>query len=233
MNDIIVRLEQVVKRFSGRTAPAEIGLELPRGEVIGVIGPNGAGKTTLLKLIAGLLYPDGGKVLVRGKPAARRRSSEVAYMPEKGGLYPFFTVTETVRYYRTVFADFDENKAREMLDYMQLDQQQTAGDLSRGERGRLKLVMALSRQVPLVLLDEPLAGLDPMIRKSILKGLITFIDLPRQTVLLSTHEVEEVEPVLDRVVALRGGKLVRADVLETIRCMHGENLVDWMEETFL
>jgi ABC-2 type transport system ATP-binding protein len=232
MENPIVRFEHVVKKFGGKTAIADVSFDLPRGKIIGMIGPNGSGKSTMLKLMAGLLRPTKGKVWVAGKPAERRSSREVAYLSEQGSCYPFYTVSETLQFYRNIYADFDCHKAMEIIDFMQLDPQQKVGSLSKGNYTRLKMVVALSRRVPLVLLDEPLSGLDPMIRESVIQSLIVFVDLPKQTVIMTTHEVAEVEPVLDQIVAIRDGKIVRIDDVEHIRSIHGTGLVDWMKETF-
>ncbi|MGZ4123249.1 MAG: AAA family ATPase, partial [Tumebacillaceae bacterium] len=141
-------------------------------------------------------------------------------------------VAETLRYYATLFADFDLSKARDMLEFMKLDPQQRVGSLSKGNLARLKMVLTLSRNAPLVLLDEPLSGLDPMIRDSIIKGLIAFINVPEQTVIMTTHEVAEVEPLLDMVVGLQDGRIVCIDEVENIRSTYGHGLVAWMKEAF-
>ncbi|HEX7064037.1 MAG TPA: ABC transporter ATP-binding protein [Bacillales bacterium] len=232
MSNAIVHFEKVTKRFSRKLALDDASFELPRGKMIGVIGPNGAGKSTLLKLAAGLLRPSEGRVVVDGKAVGRRISSEVSYLPEQEGCYSFYTVSETLRFYGQVYSDFDDRKAGEMLEFMELEPDQKVGSLSKGGKARLKMVVALARRAPLVLLDEPLSGLDPMIRDSIIKGLVAFIDLSEQTVIMTTHEVAEVEPALDMVIAIKDGGIVKIDDVEEIRSMHGGGLVDWMKETF-
>lgn len=230
MSHKLVEFDHVSKNFGKEIAVDDISFQLPQGKVIGVIGPNGSGKSTLLKLIGGLLRPTQGKVVVNGKPAKRRISSEVSYMPEQDGCYPFYTVNESIKYYDSIYADFDESKAKEMLDFMELSKNQEFNSLSKGGKTRLKMVLALSRRAPLVLLDEPLAGLDPMIRDSIIKGLVAFIDPSEQTVVVTTHEVSEMEPALDMVIALKRGKIIKIDDVENIRAMHGDSLVEWMKE---
>lgn len=230
MDHNVVEFTHVSKRFSEKLALDELSFELPEGKIIGVIGPNGAGKTTLLKLIAGLLRPSEGDVLVNEKKVSRRISSEVAYLPEQEGCYPFYTVNETLKYYSTIYTDFDKNKSEEMINFMELDRNQKVYSLSKGAKIRLKMVVALSRSAPVVLLDEPLARLDPMIRESIIKGLVAFVDLSKQTVVMTTHEVAEMEPVLDIVLAIKAGKIIRIDDVENIREDYGSSLVEWMKE---
>lgn len=232
MDNEFVQFNHVGKRFHGHTALTNLSFKLPQGKIIGVIGPNGAGESTMLKLMAGLLRPTSGEVLVGGKRSERRSSAHTAYFPEQGGSYPFYTVAQTIEYYNTVFSDFHYGKALEMIEFMQLDLKQRVGLLSKGNRTRLKLVTALSRNAPLILLDEPLSGLDPMIRESIIQGLIALVHLPEQTVILTTHEVAEVEPILDMIIAIKDGQIIKIDEVENIRSQHGSSLVHWMKEIF-
>ena len=114
---------------------------------------------------------------------------------------------------------------------MQLEPDKKVRHLSKGNRGRLKILLALSRRAPLLLLDEPLAGLDPLVRDSIIKSMISYLDLREQTVLMSTHEVSEVEPALDLVISLSNGQIKGMEEVERIREQYGLSLVDWMKET--
>jgi len=130
------------------------------------------------------------------------------------------------------FDDFDSNRAVEMLKFMQLNPEARIKDLSRGNRGRLKIVLALARNAGLILMDEPLSGLDPMVRESIIKGLISYIDLERQTVIMTTHEVAEIEPLLDLVVAIRDGQVLKIEEVDRIREEYNLSLVEWMKQAY-
>jgi ABC-2 type transport system ATP-binding protein len=120
-----------------------------------------------------------------------------------------------------------------MLDFMKLESDRAVRSLSKGNRGRLKIVLAVSRRAPLILMDEPLSGLDPMAREMIIKGLISFVELEEQTVILTTHEVSEVEPLLDLVVAIQEGQVLKMDKVDQIRDVYGQSLVDWMKTTLI
>ncbi len=231
MSGHIVRFENVTKKYLSQVALNNISFELPRGKVIALVGPNGSGKSTILKLTAGLAQPSQGSVTVNGKTVNRRAAAEVAYLSESETLYPFFSVEETIKYNAGLFADFDREKAREILSFMQLEPNKKVRHLSKGNRGRLKILLALSRQAPLILMDEPLAGLDPLVRDSIIKSMISYLDLREQTIFMSTHEVSEVEPVLDMVISLSEGQLMGMYEVENIREQHGLSLVDWMKKT--
>lgn len=233
VSDAVIKFDRVSKRYRMRYALNDVSFELPRGQVIGLIGANGSGKSTTLKLMAGLIHPTDGQVHVFGKPATRRVGSHISYMSDADALYGFYTAAEMMDFYQTMFSDFNLAKAHEMLDFMNLEPNRLIRELSKGNLGRLKLVLALSRQAPLILMDEPLSGLDPLVRQQILKGLISFIDLEEQTVLMSTHEVAEVEPLLDTVVLMSEGQVVDIQGVDQIRTEHHSVLVDWMTERLL
>jgi len=232
MDRPIVQFQDVSKRYPGKEALKHATFDLPRGKIIGIIGPNGSGKSTSLKLMAGLLQPDSGTVLVDGEKVSRLVARKVAFLHETDQLYGFYRIGEMIDYFSSIYDDFDTGKAREMLQFLQLDPALKIGSLSKGNRMRVKLVLVLSRNAPLLLLDEPLSGLDPMVRESIIKGLISFLDMERQTVVLTTHEVEEVEPLLDVVAALKDGTVFKVEEADVIRSEYGLSLIDWMKQVY-
>lgn len=232
MEENIVIFDQVTKRYPGQWALQKVSFALPRGQVIGLIGPNGSGKSTILKLISGLIRPTSGQVLVEGQKAHRRLSHKIAYLTELDSYYPFFTVEDTIRFHHSLYPDFAEEKAKDMLAFMQLDPAKKVKDLSKGNRGRLKMILALSRNCPLILLDEPLSGLDPMVRDSIIKGLISYLDLNTQTLVMTTHHIAEIEPLLDMVIALKEGRILAVEQVDQIRSTHQQNLVEWMKKIY-
>jgi ABC-2 type transport system ATP-binding protein len=224
MSEHIVEFVNVIKKYPGQVALNNVSFVLPRGKIIGLVGPNGSGKSTILKLISGLAHPSQGSVAVNGKTANRRIAGEVAYLSELDVLYPFYTVAETISFNAGLFDDFDQRKALEILSFMQLEPDKKVKNLSKGNRARLKILLALSRKAPLILMDEPLSGLDPLVRDSIIKSLISYLDLDRQTVLMSTHEVSEVEPILDLVIAVRDGEIRGIDEVSAVCIKQGMGL---------
>jgi len=232
METPIVHFQQVTKKYPGTEALRGVTVELPRGKIIGIIGPNGSGKSTSLKLMAGLLRPDRGEVLIDGTKADRRCARKVAFLHETEQLYGFYKIHELIHFYAKMYDDFDMNKAEAMIKFLELDPSKRISGLSKGNMMRIKLVLTLSRNAPLLLLDEPLSGLDPMVRESIIKGLISFLDMDRQTVILTTHEVDEVEPLLDYVAAIKDGTIYKFEETEVIRSEYGLSLVDWMKQVY-
>ncbi|MEF2968569.1 ABC transporter ATP-binding protein [Paenibacillus sp. M1] len=231
MANAIVKFENVSKQYPRRCALQDVSFELPQGKIIGLIGANGSGKSTTLKLMAGLIRPSRGAVVINGVQMNRRHPEQVSFLPDHNYLYPFYTVMQTIEFFHGVYSDFDRDKAADMLAFMELSGDQPIKALSKGNMARLKIILALSRQVPLILMDEPLSGLDPIVRGSIIKSLISFVDIEHQTVVLSTHEVAEIEPLLDMAVLIHNGRIQSIQEVDEIRASGNMNLVEWMRQT--
>ncbi|GGB61544.1 hypothetical protein GCM10011409_43460 [Lentibacillus populi] len=170
--------------------------------------------------------------MVGGQQVNRQVSDKVSYLTDQDYFYPFFTIEELIRYYQTQFIDFDQQKALEIAACMKLEIKRKIKHLSKGNRGRVKMMVTLARNAPYIVLDEPFSGLDPMVRKAIITGMIQFVDLGRQTLIISTHELKEVEPILDDVVLLKHGTVIAQSCVEQIREKHGIDTVEWMEKIY-
>jgi ABC-2 type transport system ATP-binding protein len=228
----MIKLNHVSKRYLKNTALQDISLELSTGKIIGLIGANGSGKSTMLKLIAGLIQPTNGEVTVEGVKADRRVAKYVSYLSELDEYYGFYTVEETIQFQASQFDDFNQQKAKEICKYMKLDPKSKVKHLSKGNRGRLKIILTLAREVPVILMDEPLSGLDPMVRDSIVKGLISFIDLENQIVIITTHEIKEVETILDEIIAIKDGRIIGHQNVEDLRVNENLSIVEWMTHIY-
>ncbi|WP_349408801.1 ABC transporter ATP-binding protein [Pseudalkalibacillus sp. SCS-8] len=228
----MIHLNNVTKKYLTKVALRNVNLELEKGKIIGLVGENGSGKSTTLKLIAGLAKPTKGAVTVNGEKVTRRIADRVSYLSELDEYYEFYTVGKTIDFVASQFADFNSDKAEEIREYMKLDRDVKVKHLSKGNRGRLKIVLTLAREVPVILMDEPLSGLDPMARNSIVKGLLSFMDLENQVVLITTHEIREIEMVLDEVIAIKDGDIIGHHNVEQLRIENGMGIVDWMTKAY-
>lgn len=226
-----VKLSNVSKRYGKDFSLKNVSLAFETGKIYGLLGPNGSGKSTTLKLIAGLVYPNGGKVEVDNEEVTRKICRKVAYLTELDMFYPSFTVGEMVEFYVSQFADFDPKKAEQLLQEMKLDPGKKIKQLSKGNRGRLKLVLALSRKSLVLLLDEPFSGLDPMVRDSIVKSLLSYINFDEQTVIIATHEIDEIEPLLDEAIVIFYGDIIGQKNVETLREEEGLSVLEWFKST--
>ena len=228
----MIELKSISKKYGGRQALDDVTLTIPQGKIIGLVGANGSGKTTLLKLTAGLLTPSTGEATFSGSPITRKIASQIAYMPDADLFYPYFTVKQLLDFYDSQFKDFDLVKAKEILQFLNVALDEKMKNLSKGNRGRVKIAVTLGREASYYLLDEPFSGLDPMVRDDIAKGLIRFTDTERQTIIMSTHELKELEPLLDEIIVVKNGKIIAYEAVDEIRDMYGMDATSWMVSLF-
>lgn len=224
-----IKLEHVSKKYGRHTAVNDVSITLSSGRIYGLIGPNGSGKSTTLKMIAGLLFPTSGFVKVDEEQVTREMVRQTAYLTELDMFYPHFTVKDMVNFYQSQFPDFQTEQAYKLLNEMQLNPEKKIKKLSKGNRGRLKIVLALARRADVILLDEPFSGLDPMVRDSIVNSLVSYIDFEQQIVVIATHEIDEIETLLDEVIILANGEKVAQREVEDIREQEGMSVLQWFK----
>ena len=219
----VVEIKNLTRRFGAKTALDDVSLTVPAGVVFGLVGENGAGKTTLIKHVLGLLKAQKGTVRVFGKDPVEDPAgvlSRIGYLAEETSLPGWMTVHELMRYTQAFYPTWDEAFAEELRTEFGLESRAVVKNLSKGQRARAGLMAALSYRPDLLLLDEPSSGLDPIVRRDILGAIIRTIADEGRTVLFSSHLLSEVERVSDYVAMVRGGKIVFADALDTIKTTH-------------
>ena len=221
----------LTKRYGAVEALSEVSVELPAGKIIGLLGPNGSGKTTLIKILAGLLTPTSGEVRICGEEPGVATKAMVSYLPERMYFDPGMKVKECVDLFRDFYADFDEGRARGMLSVLGVPLDRKLKTLSKGTKEKVQLVLVMSRRARLYLLDEPIGGVDPAARDFILSTIVAAHD-PGATVLISTHLIRDVEPVLDGFVFLGGGRCVMSGEAEAVRRESGKSLDELFREVF-
>jgi ABC-2 type transport system ATP-binding protein len=231
-NPYMIELKDIHKKYLLKKAISGIDLQIKKGTIVGLLGPNGSGKSTLLKMMAGLIYPTSGTILVGGRRPDVHNKQHVAYLPEIDNLYGWMTVKETLKFISGFYKDWQAERAAEMLVKMELDENQKVRNLSKGMRARLKLIAALSRNVPLILLDEPFSGIDPSSRAKIIRSIISEFQSDEQTILLSTHSVNESEPMFDDVIFLQNGQVTIFDSTENLREKYGCSLENIWEKVY-
>ncbi|MGE7688493.1 ATP-binding cassette domain-containing protein [Lysinibacillus sp. NPDC097214] len=225
----MLQLSNVSFRYMKKPILQDVSFSIPVGQIIGLVGENGSGKSTLLKVLAGLLRPSSGEVLLNGTPVTRRSADEIAYLPDIDLFFDFYTGEQLFQHYASQFEDFSYDKACIVAEFLQVDKNVKLRQLSKGNRGRMKMAATLGREVPFYLMDEPFSGLDPIVREQLIKGLIQFTDIEHQTILLSTHELYEVEPILDQIILLQNGSIMAHEEVETIRDVSNKDAVQWMK----
>ena len=212
----ILETKGLVKRFGAMTALDGVNLSIEPGRIVGLLGPNGSGKTTLIKLANGLLVPTAGEIWVDGQAPGRESHKLVSYLPERTSLPLWMTVKELQAFYQDFFADFQAERSEEMLDRLEISPKQRMKQMSKGTREKVQLILTMSRQAKLYLLDEPIGGVDPAARDYILDTIIRNYN-PEAAVVLSTHLIADVEKVLDEVVFIHQGRVMLQSSVDQIR----------------
>lgn len=227
----ILQCADLTKSYRGIQALSDLTLSVRGGGIVGLLGPNGSGKTTLIKLANGLLSPTSGSILIDGKPVGPETKKIVSYLPDHNFLTPWMTVEQMIRYYEDFFPDFERARAEEMLKRLGIQSQRKIKTLSKGNQEKVALILVMSRRAKLYFLDEPIAGVDPATRDYILHTIISNYQ-EDATVILSTHLIADVEPILSDVILIREGTVLLYDSVDDIRTREGKSVDTLFREVF-
>lgn len=227
----IVECNSLSKKYGDFFALNNLTLSLGRGEIIGLLGPNGSGKTTLIKLINGLLTPTQGEILVNGAAPGVESKKTVAYLPERTYLNNHRKVKDIISYFDDFYENFSTERAYDMLSHLEINPNARLKSLSKGTKEKVQLILVMSREADLYILDEPIGGVDPAARDYILNTIITNYN-ENATILLSTHLIQDIENVLDRVIFIQNGQLVLNSSVDDIRMNEGKSVDALFREVF-
>ena len=231
MNQLI-EIAGLTKAYDSKhIAVNNITLSLPRGKIIGLLGPNGSGKTTLIKMMNGLLTPTHGNIRINGQFVGADTKAHVAYLPDRTYLSGGQKISRVLDFFCDFYLDFQRDKAMAMLQSLNIDPDMKLKALSKGTREKVQLILVMSRDADLYVLDEPIAGVDPATRDYILRTIINNYN-PGSTILLSTHLIGDIESVLDEVIFMRYGHLVLYTSVDNIREQHGKSVDAYFREVF-
>ena len=229
----LVKIKGLTKSYDKRkNALDHLDLTIPSGRIIGLLGPNGSGKTTLIKLLAGLLMPNEGEILICGKEPGAETKAVVSYLPERTYFRSSMRVKELIEYFQDFYADFRPERARELLGNLKIDENASLKTLSKGTKEKVQLIMVMSREARLYLLEEPIAGVDPAARDYILRTIISNYN-EDATVILSTHLISDIEQILDEVIFIKAGRILLQDSVENIREQQGKSVDAYFREVFV
>jgi ABC-2 type transport system ATP-binding protein len=232
MNQPLLHIENLSRRFGDKLALDKVSLALSPGTVLGLVGENGAGKTTLIKHILGLFKAQQGRVRVFGlDPVADPVGvlSPIGYLSEDRDLSDWMRIDELLRYQQAFYPKWDEQLAADLVAQFELEPRQKIRTLSRGQRARVGLLIALAHRPELLILDEPSSGLDPVVRRDILSAIIRTVADEGRTVLFSSHLLDEVQRVADQVAMLHAGRLLLFEPLERVLAQHRRIVVRFNE----
>ena len=209
-----------------------LNLEIPAGKIVGLLGPNGCGKSTLIKLVSGLLQADNGEILVDGIPVSDKTNALISYLPERTYFNSWMRVSQLVDYFSEFYDDFDANRALALMEDLDINPNSKLKSLSKGTKEKVQLILVMSRQAKLYLLDEPIAGVDPAAREYILSTIVSNYN-PEASIIITTHLITDVEQVLDDFVFIGfGGNILMSGNAEEARNENGKSLDQLFREVF-
>ena len=227
----ILEYSHVTKQFGSMYALSDVSLTIEPGHIIGLLGPNGSGKTTLIKLACGLLVPSSGVLSVCGGPVGPESKARISYLPDKNYLSQWMKVSQIIDLFHDFYDNFDRNKAYEMLKRLNINPTQKLKTLSKGTREKVQLILVISRNADLYLLDEPIGGVDPAARDYILQTILTNYN-ENGSILISTHLIADVEQVLDQIIFLKNGVVTLQSSVDGIREQYGKSVDELFREVF-
>ena len=227
----ILECQKLTKKYGNFFALSNVDLSLERGKIVGLLGPNGSGKTTLIKLANGLLTPTDGHIMINGLEPGPATKKIVSYLPDRSFFNGHMTVNHLLAYYADFYRNFSTERALKMLDALEIDKGKRLNALSKGAQEKVQLVLVMSRDADLYILDEPIGGWDPAARDYILRTILSNYS-ENATVLISTHLITDIEQVLDHVIFLQNGQISLNASVDEIRTEYGKSVDTLFREVF-
>lgn len=227
----LVQFEHVTKQYGSKKALDDISFTIEPGKIYGLLGPNGSGKSTTIKIINDLLQPTSGTVLVNGAAPGVASKQIISYLPDRNYLNDWMKVEDTFKLFGDFYADFDRQRAEEMLHSLNIDAKARLKTLSKGTLEKVQLILIMARRAKLYVLDEPIAGVDPAARDYIMQTILSNYG-EDSSILISTHLITDIEKILDEVLFIQEGKLVLQGAVDDIRAEHGKSIDGLFREVF-
>lgn len=228
---IILECNSLTKAFGKHRALSDISLNIEKGKIIGLLGPNGSGKTTFIKLLNGLLTPTSGEIRVSGMQPGIETKKIISYLPEKTYLNDWMRVHQIIELFCDFYEDFKPEKAYDMLKRLNINSNDRLKTMSKGTKEKVQLILVMSREAELYLLDEPIGGVDPAARDYILETIINNYS-ENSSIIISTHLISDIEKVLDHVIFIKDGQLVLTSSVDEIREENGKSVDGLFKEVF-
>jgi ABC-2 type transport system ATP-binding protein len=227
----LLKCSNLTKKYGSLMALDDINLTIESGKIIGLLGPNGSGKTTLIKLINGLLTPNEGEILIDGKKLSYETKKIVSYLPDNNFLNSWMNAEQIINLFKDFYEDFRVDLAYEMLNKLGISKDVKLKNLSKGNKEKVCLILIMSRNAKLYVLDEPIAAVDPATRDYIISTIINNYN-PDASVIISTHLISDIEPVLDEAIFINNGKIVLHKTIDEIREENSKSVDELFREVF-
>lgn len=230
MDGNLITVSNLSKSYGDHLVLDGMSFSLPEGEIVGLFGPNGCGKTTLMKIMTGLIHDYKGEILIGGEKPGEKTKAICAYLPEQTFVHDWMRNVDAVDYFADFFSDFDKNKATEMLKRFGLPMKQKSKTMSKGMQEKLLLSLVMSRSARLYMLDEPMGGVDPATRASILDFIMENY-AEKSTIVMSTHLINDLQSVFTHALFIGGGKVLLNESVEEVTS-GGKSIEDVFKEVF-
>lgn len=227
----MLKIVNLKKGFLNKKVLNGINVEIKKGNIYGLVGPNGSGKSTLMKIIVGLMQKKSGEIYLNGNLVNKKNQHEISYEPTEDYFFQWMKVKDTLEFYEKFYKNFNLKKALILIKDMDLDLEQKVSSLSTGQKGRLKLILILSRELNLYMLDEPLNGIDPVSRDKIIDLIASEID-GNKTIIIASHLIKEFETILDKVIFLKDGKVLLEKNCEELRVENNMSIHDYYKTIY-
>lgn len=227
----LLKCINVEKNYGNKKILKDVNLTIPRGKIIGLLGKNGTGKTTLIKLINDLLIPSKGEILVNGKKIGIESKKIISYLPERTYLDKSMTVEEVIEYFEDFYDNFDAKKARRLLADLKLNTKEKLSKMSKGMQEKVQLVLVMSRNAELYILDEPLGGVDPATRDYILDTILKNFN-EKASIIISTHLISDIERILDEVIFINDGQIILTSNADNLRTKENSSIDEIFRRMF-
>lgn len=227
----LVKCANLCKEFDHKLVLNNINLVIPRGKIIGLLGKNGMGKTTLIKLINDLLTPTSGEILINGEAPGINSKKIISYLPERTYLDKSMTISQILTFFEEFYDNFDKEKAINLLKDLDLDINLRVSKMSKGMQEKLQLILVMSREAHLYILDEPLGGVDPATRDYILDTILTNFK-EGASVIISTHLISDIERILDEVIFIDKGKIILSEAADDLRTKENASIDEIFRRCF-
>ena len=231
MSEPILQCTGLCKSYGKKDALRDVTFALERGRIVGLLGPNGSGKSTLIKLANGLLTTTAGEIRIAGNLPGPITHAQVSYLPERTYLSDWMTADDLLKFFSNFYEDFNLDKAADMLTRLGISPKDSLKTMSKGTKEKIQLVVVMSREADLYLLDEPIGGVDPAARDYILNTILTNYN-ENSTVVISTHLISDIEKVLDDVIFLNQGQITLHKTVDDIREEYGKSVDALFREVF-
>ncbi len=230
MNNLL-ECRDLSKSFGSVNALNKVNLSIGQGRIVGLLGPNASGKSTFIKICNDLLTPTGGEIRIAGKKPGIETKKIVSYLPERSYLNDWMKVSDIIAFFQDFYSDFNRDKAYDMLKSLGIGKKDRLKTMSKGTKEKVQLILVMSREAQLYLLDEPIGGVDPAARDYILDTIISNYS-ENATVILSTHLIADIEKILDDVILLREGQVALTGTVDQIREESGKSVDSLFREVF-